>query len=178
MYNMLNRVEFLDKLNANTQKRLESGRKTQILSDIDRLKAAAHGVGGEEKRRLEEGIAQLNSDLAKMRGVSTRGVAVGTQAKTPVPTQAKTPTVSVEVQTKGRAKAHKLSPKELKKARVRAKGLAFNPILRRMERVHEDYLPHRTEFYDMSPKPKRKRLKPIDKAALLPHNTLDAFARR
>ena len=178
MHNMLSRVEFLDKLNANTQKRLESGRKTQILSDIDRLKAAAHGAVGEEKSRLEEGIAQLNSDLAKMRGVSTRGVAV-TQAKTSVATQAKTPTVSVEVQTKGRAKAHKLSPKELKKARVRAKGLAFNPTLGRMERVHKDYLPHHTEFYDMSPKdPPKRRLKPIDKAATLPHNTLDAFARR
>ena len=68
MYTMLKRVEFLDKLNANTQNRIESGRKTQILSDINRLKAAAHGAFGHEKKRLEEGIAQLHSDLDKIRG--------------------------------------------------------------------------------------------------------------
>ena len=164
MHNMLNRVEFLDKLNANTQKRLESGRKTQILSDIDRLKAAAHGAGGEEKRRLEEGIAQLNSDLAKMRGVSA-----GSQTDAPIP-----------------------FPKA--KAKAKAKVMAFNPILGRMERVHEEYLrtpSGSTEYFEMSPRrnaesrpnagPKAKakaepkalrRLRPIGQS------TLDAFARR
>ena len=164
---MLNRVEFLDKLNANTQKRLESGRKTQILSDIDRLKAAAHGAGGEEKRRLEEGIAQLNSDLAKMRGVS-----VGSQ-------------------TDARPQAiPKGFPKAKAKASAKAKAMAFNPILGRMERVHEEYLQSpsgSTEYFEMSPRrnagPKAKagpkaepkalrRLRPIGQS------TLDAFARR
>ena len=70
MYTMLKRVEFLDKLNANTQNRIESGRKTQILSDIHRLKAAAHGAFGHEKKRLEEGIAQLHSDLDRIRGTA------------------------------------------------------------------------------------------------------------
>jgi hypothetical protein len=162
MYDMLNRVEFLDKLNANTQKRLESGRKTQILSDIDRLKAAAHGAGGEEKRRLEEGIAQLNSDLAKMRGVS-----VGSQ-------------------TDARPQAiPKGFPKAKAKSKAKAKAMAFNPILGRMERVHEEYLREPrgsgTEYFEMSPRPKAgptaepkalRRLRPIGQS------TLDAFARR
>jgi hypothetical protein len=163
MYDMLNRVEFLDKLNANTQKRLESGRKTQILSDIDRLKAAAHGAGGDEKRRLEEGIAQLNSDLAKMRGVS-----VGSQ------TDARPQAIP-----KGFPKA-----KAKSKASAKAKAMAFNPILGRMERVHEEYLREPrgsgTEYFEMSPRPKAKaepkaalrRLRPIGQS------TLDAFARQ
>jgi hypothetical protein len=160
MYNMLNRVEFLDKLNANTQKRLESGRKTQILSDIDRLKVAAHGASGEEKRRLEDGIAQLNSDLAKMRGVS-----VGSQ-------------------TDARPQAiPKGFPKAKAKSKAKAKAMAFNPMLGRMERVHEEYLRSpsgSTEYFEMSPRPKAKaepkaalrRLRPIGQS------TLDAFARR
>ena len=156
MYNMLNRVEFLDKLNANTQKRLESGRKTQVLSDIDRLKAAAHGAVGEEKRRLEEGISQLNSDLAKMHGVS------------------------VGAQTDARPQA---IPKGFPKAKAKAKAMAFNPLLGRMERVREEYLREPrgsgTEYFEMSPRPKAKaepkalrRLRPIGQS------TLDAFARR
>ena len=115
---MLKRIEVLDKLNANTQKRLESGRKTQILSDIDRLKAAAHGTGGEEKRRLEEGIAQLNSDLARMSGLpravprapvttpraSPRVSPVATPRATPYATPVATPKAAPRAAPKGRGK--------------------------------------------------------------------------
>jgi len=157
MYNMLNRVEFLDKLNANTQKRLESGRKTQILSDVDRLKAAA------------QGIAQLNSDLAKMRGLSVR-------SQTDAPRPQAIPKGFPKAAPKAKAKSHASVS-----AKAKAKATVYNPATRMMERVHEEYLrePRGTEYFDISPRPKAKaeptalrRLRPIGQS------TLDAFARR
>ena len=172
MYNMLNRVEFLDKLNENTQKRLESGRKTQILSDIDRLKSAAHGAGGEEKRRLEEGIAQLNSDLAKMRSIGSQ-----TDAPQAIPKAATK--AAAKAKSKAKAKSH-ASAKA--KSQARAQAMAFNPIVGRMERVHEEYLrtpSGSTEFFEMSPRPKARPKAPPERRRLRPigQSTLDAFAR-
>ena len=75
MQNMLNRVKFLDELNANTQRRLESGRKTQVLSDIAKMEGAALTATGREKLRIQEGIDALKEDLLKHRSIASQTTA-------------------------------------------------------------------------------------------------------
>ena len=75
MKNTLNRVNFLDELNANTQRRLESGRKTQVLSDIAKMEGAALTATGREKLRIQEGIEALKEDPSKHRSIASQTTA-------------------------------------------------------------------------------------------------------
>ena len=75
MQNMLNRIKFLDELNASTQRRLMSGRKTQVLSDIAKMEGAVLTATGPEKLRIQEGIDALKEDLSKHRSIASQTTA-------------------------------------------------------------------------------------------------------